>query len=143
MSQYAINQYKKVGVQTADQGKLLLLLYDGAIKKLNEAINGVKEKNIEKSHNNIIKTQKIINELLVSLNIEDGGEIAKNLQGIYVFINKQLMVANLKKDEKILLDILEMVSNIRDAFKQIINTKKNISSNDKINPESQGINIKV
>jgi len=141
MNQHAINQYKKARIQTADQGKLVILLYDGVVKSINDAIAAIKKKNIESSHNNILKSQKIITELLISLNIEQGGEIAKNLQGIYVFINKQLMQANLKKDEKILTDVLEMVSNLRDAFRQIINSKKEYVP--EMESNNKGINIKV
>jgi len=142
MNNHAAEQYKRAKVQTADQGKLIILLYNAAIKALKEAIISINNNNIEVSHNNIIKTQKIITELLVSLNISEGGEIAKNLQGIYVFINKQLMLANLKKDGNILNDILEMLTNLRDAFRQIIEVKKPVLvENNK--SETKGINIKA
>lgn len=142
MNQHAVNQYKKARIQTADQGKLVILLYDAVVKSINEAISAIRKNDIESSHNNILKSQKIITELLISLNINEGGEIAKNLQGIYVFINKQLMQANLKKDEKILSDILEMVSNLRDAFKQIILKKVELTAIKNSN-ENKKINIKV
>lgn len=120
----AIQQYRKTQVQTVDEGKLLLMLYDGALQFLREAVQGIEEKNIEKSHNNIMKVQKIISELMVSLNMEAGGEIARNLLGLYVFINKQLMTANLKKDTSLLREVSIIIRGLRDAFSEVVDTRK-------------------
>jgi flagellar secretion chaperone FliS len=124
MPMKAADLYKKAQVQTVDEGKLLLMLYDGALQFIREAEAGASEKNIEKCHNSIIKAQKIISELMISLNLEAGGEIAKNLQALYVFINKQLMLANIRKDEKMIREMREIVQGLRDAFCQIVRPQK-------------------
>ncbi|MFN3245729.1 MAG: flagellar export chaperone FliS, partial [Leptonema sp. (in: bacteria)] len=75
--------YKDTEIQTADQGKLILMLYDGAIRFLNIAIDNMDYRKYDIVNNNIIKAQDIITELMLSLNMDQGGEIAKNLFNIY------------------------------------------------------------
>ena len=79
------NTYKQVGVKTASQGKLVVMLYDGAVSNLEKAIALISEDgkiapgSIENFGNYLQKVMDIITELEVSLNMEQGGEIAKNL----------------------------------------------------------------
>ena len=61
-------QYKETQINTANQGKLIVMLYDGAIKFINKALEHMAKKEIESTHNNIVKAQDIITELLTSLN---------------------------------------------------------------------------
>ena len=76
-------KYKKVDVSTASQNKLIIMLYDGAIKFLETACAAMDKKHgVEEAHNNILKAQEIIYELLSSLNYE-AGEIAERLASIY------------------------------------------------------------
>ena len=90
------NAYKKASVNTLDQNKLIIMLYDGAIKNANFAVEYMKSGEIEKVHDSLIKTKNIVTELLATLNMEQGGEIAKNLKSLYM--NKYLMI-NLQRLE--------------------------------------------
>ncbi len=67
----------------------------------------------------IIRAQNVINELLVSLNMEAGGEIAFNLKGIYQFIIEQIIKADLKKDLELLSDLVGMLGELRAAWAQL------------------------
>ncbi|MDD5092526.1 MAG: flagellar export chaperone FliS [Candidatus Wallbacteria bacterium] len=116
----AVDTYKKTRVQTVDEGKLLLMLYDGALQFLSEAEAGINGKNVEKAHNSIIKVQKIVTELMVSLNLELGGDIARNLQSLYVYVNRRLLAANVKKDREIIGEVREIISSLRNAFADIV-----------------------
>ena len=97
--------YRDTNVKTASQGKLIVLLYEGAIKNLRAAQscfnseNKVEPKDIEKFGNFIMKTQDIINELQVSLDMDKGGQISQNLMSLYVYFNQELMTANINKDK--------------------------------------------
>lgn len=92
------------------------MLYNGAIKFIHLAMQGIDERNIEKSHNAIIRTTDIITELNVTLNMNY--EISKQLRALYDFINSHLIEANMKKDRKKLEEALEITTTLRDAWKE-------------------------
>jgi flagellar protein FliS len=116
-----LNAYKETQIKTANQGKLIIMLYDGAIKHLNLAIENFKEEHrkFDSVSNSIVKAQDIISELMVSLDFEKGGEIASNLFSIYTFMNNKLLDANIKKEEKPLIDIKKMLMELRDAWAEV------------------------
>lgn len=122
-----LNTYKETRIKTASQGSLILMLYDEAIKQIGNALaligdGKVKAENIEKVNNCIIKVQEIVTELMASLDLEQGGEIATNLLSIYSFFNQQLLQANIKKDSKILADVRNMMQELRIAWQEVVNT---------------------
>lgn len=130
------NQYKKTEISTANQGKLILMLYDGAIKFINKAIELMPKKDIENIHNNIVKAQDIIIELATSLNM-DAGEISQRLFSIYMYINNRLTDANVKKDQKPLLEVKKYLSDLREAWEEA--AKKVQTESDQF--QRGGINI--
>jgi flagellar protein FliS len=113
--------YKETQIKTANQGRLIVMLYEGAIKNINKALEflGDEHRRYDETGTSISKAQDIIAELMVSLDFEKGGDIAKNLFSLYIFMNQQLMQANLKKDEKTLIDVKEMLSELRDVWIEI------------------------
>ena len=113
------NQYKQTQISTANQGKLIVMLYDGAIKFLNIALDNMSPRTYDVVNNNIIKAQDIITELLLSLNMDEGGEISQNLFNLYMYFKKQLLEANMKKDPEIINQILKLLKELRDAWDQI------------------------
>lgn len=129
--QNAYNAYQKTNVSTASQGRLVVLLYEGAVKNLTGAINlfdeneKIKPNNIEQYGIYIQKTQAIITELQVSLDMEKGGEIAKNLMSLYIFFNEQLMSATINHDKKILQSVHKMMNDLADSWRTIANSTAN------------------
>lgn len=123
----ALNSYRETSIKTASQGSLILMLYDEAIKQISAALElmvdeEIKPSNIEKINNSIVKVQEIVTELMASLDLEKGGEIATNLLSIYSFFNQQLLEANIKKETKPLIDVKEMMEELRQAWQQVVNT---------------------
>lgn len=120
----AYNAYKEASVKTASQGRLVVLLYEEAVKQLTLASSlfnqnlKVPVKDIERFGKCILKTQEILTELQVSLDMEKGGEIAKNLMSLYIFFNKQLTDANIKKDKTIIDSVLKMMSELCESWRQ-------------------------
>ena len=98
--------YKEVEVETASGLKLVTMLYVGAIKFLNMAKEGIKNKKLDLANNNIIKAQDIITELMSSLNF-DAGEIAHNLYSLYIYMNRRLLESNIEKNIEIINQTLE------------------------------------
>lgn len=118
-NQQQYNKYLEAQVKTASPIQLVCMLYDGAIKFSNLALMGIKEGNIEKKTVNIVKTEKIINELRISLNFDKGGEIATNLDKLYDFIYTYLMDANTNDDIAKLEHVIKMLSSLRESWNTI------------------------
>ena len=129
------DQYKKTQVTTANQGKLIVMLYDGAIKFLNIALDNMGPRTYDIVNTNIIKTQDIITELLLSLNMNEGGEISQNLFNLYMFFKKELLQANIKKDADIIKNVTKMLKDLREAWDKI---SSNEAKSDKLNTNSKG-----
>lgn len=115
------NKYLEAQVKTASPIQLVCMLYDGAIKFANFALAGIKEKNIEKKTVNIVKTEKIINELRISLNFEKGGEISTNLDKLYDFMYTYLIDANANEDIAKLEHVIRILSMLRESWYAIAN----------------------
>ncbi|MGV7931101.1 MAG: flagellar export chaperone FliS [Spirochaetota bacterium] len=113
------DQYKRTEINTANQGKLIVMLYDGAIKFLNIAIENMEPRTYDIVNTNIIKAQDIITELLLSLNVAEGGEISKGLMSLYLYFKKRLLEANVQKDAEILKEVLLHLRELRAAWDKI------------------------
>jgi len=119
MTQYALNQYKATQVNTADQGKLVLMMYDGAIRFVEIAKRKLQENDIAGKGVYISKAEAVISELMASLNMEQGGEIASSLEKLYAFMNRQLRIANVNKDIKPLDIVLKILGELKEAWTKI------------------------
>lgn len=122
----AYNAYKTNSVNYASKEQLLLMVVDGAVKFSKIAKQGIEEKDIKKAHENIVKTQNIFYELMATLDVEKGGEWAENLMKIYDFIIQRLLEANIKKDVKIMDEIIPIIEDIRDTWHEAYKVSKNV-----------------
>lgn len=116
---YANNAYKNNQVMTAPKKKLLLMLYDGAIKDLTLAEISLENKDNEKVNHHLIKAQNIITELMCTLNFEAGGDIAKNLYQLYDYLYFKLIRANVDKDGDSIREVKKFMEELRDTWAQI------------------------
>jgi flagellar protein FliS len=121
MNPNPINAYRQTRVKTASQGKLIVMLYDEAIRQIDIAKQLLQEKSLayDRVNEAIGKTQDIVTELTVSLDLENGGEIAQNLFRLYRFFNEQLVTANFKKDAQSLENVRSFMVELRDAWKEV------------------------
>jgi flagellar protein FliS len=130
MLNYGQNQYLKTQVATVNNLQLVVLLYEGAIKYLRQAEEGIEEKNIEKRNNNIQRALDIIDELKNALNLSQGGEIARSLLALYLFMNNHLMMANIKNEAGKIQEVCKMLSTLKEAWQSVASQpdlKKHIS----------------
>jgi flagellar protein FliS len=118
--QKAAQAYFKTQVVTTNQGDLLLMLYDGAIKYLRQAQAKIDEKDYATKGILLGRAADIINELASSLNKEKGGEIADNLSRLYVWCSSRLMMANLRLDKSIVEDVIQVLSRLKEAYSEIL-----------------------
>lgn len=115
----AYKTYQDNSIMTASNGKLLLMLYEGAIKFLKFSKVSIDEKDMQKAHNYIVKTQDIITELMVTLNMDI--EISKSLYSLYDYMKFRLIQANIKKDKEQIDEVIGMLTELKETWEQIIN----------------------
>jgi len=110
--------YRRVDVETASPEKLIVMLYNGAIKHIEEGKQGVAAKKLSATHDHLIRAQEIITELRGALDMS-AGEIALNLDRIYEYLHRLLVQANLKKDVAPLDECLAHLRGLRDTWAEI------------------------
>lgn len=118
----AAQAYFQTQVTTTSQGELLLLLYDGAIKFLTQAKERMAARDMAGKGVLISKALDVINELDGSLNAEKGGDLAGNLHKLYFYCSTRLLTANLKLDPNLIDEVIKILSGLRGAYAQIVNT---------------------
>jgi flagellar protein FliS len=96
------------------------MLYEGALRFIDTAIQGIEEKDIKKANDNLLKAQDIFYELRVTLNFEQGEELAGRLEGLYDYFIHELIEANLKKDKDVAMNVRNMVDELYQSWKEII-----------------------
>jgi len=117
--------YQNNAVNTASGEKLTLMLYNGCIKFINQAIKEIKESNFEAKNQHIQKAQDIIQELMLTL--DKDVEISKQILPLYEYIHYQLQQGNIKNDLEHLQEALNYVTEFRDTWKEVMlkaNTNK-------------------
>lgn len=111
-------QYKQNSVNTAGPGELVLMMYDGALKCCRQACSFIEQKDIQNSNNSIIKAQKIITELMSSLDMNY--QVSNNLYSLYSYMNSRLIQANINKDVQTIKEIETMLEELKDAWKEAV-----------------------
>jgi flagellar protein FliS len=112
--------YLSTQVRTTSKGELLILLYDAAIKFMKQAKVKINEKDYAAKGVLISKAIEVIAELASSLNKEKGGELAENLNKLYLFCNTRLLLANLRMDTEKIDEVIKIIEGISSAYKEII-----------------------
>ena len=141
----ALSTYKETRIKTASQGQLIIMLYNEAVRQLDQAMDlirlndsGKKDPSkIEGISKAIVKTQEIVSELMVSLDFEQGGDIAKNLFSLYTWFNRELMGANIDQDARRLSTVREHIDTLRTAWQEVVVT----NAAETANREVVGLNI--
>ena len=114
----ALNSYNQMNINIDKPEKLILMLYEGALRFANFAKKAIKENNVEDKVKYIIKVSNIFIELINSLDFEKGGDIAYYLSGLYTYQLKLLAKANLENDEKYLDDVIRVLKGLIEAWKE-------------------------
>lgn len=110
--------YQNNAVNTASGGELTLMLYNGCIKFVKQAMKDIDSNDYEAKNRNIQKAQNIIRELLITL--DPKVEVSKQFQPLYEFMLSELTAANIENDRGKLEDVLSLVTEFRDTWKQVL-----------------------
>ena len=116
----AYNTYRQTQAQTAAPGELIVMLYRGAARFVSAAIEAIEANDVEASHNQLVRAQAIITELLESLNVEQGGEVGRNLFRLYEFMNQRLVDANLRKEAAPARDVERLLRELLPAWEEAV-----------------------
>jgi flagellar protein FliS len=116
---HGIKAYQDSAVTTQSKGRLIVLLYDGAIKFMKLAIKELEANNYEAKGRYINKTLDIINELNAILDMNSGGEMASNLRRLYFFMTRRLSEANIKRDPQMIQDVIKLMEELNQSWKAI------------------------
>lgn len=119
-----LRSYQTIATQTAPPGQLVLMLYEGAIQFLDRALVGFQHEDpLEFNatiNNNVIRAQEILNELNNSLDLQQGGDLAATLRGLYGYMDRQLTLSNTRKWPGGIHDTIERLSVLRGAWSDML-----------------------
>ena len=118
----AYKAYSNSKLMTASPAQLTLMLYDGAIKFTNIAIEAIENKNYVKANTYIQKTLRIIDEFRSTLNFKY--PVAQEFENVYVMISEKLVYANMKKDVEVLQDVLKHLRSMRETWEEVMRLAK-------------------
>jgi flagellar secretion chaperone FliS len=111
--------YRQQSVLTATPGQLVVMLYDGATRFLQQAATALRSGDQLGCDAKLRRAEAIIDELHSSLDKERGGEIASRLEGIYVFCKRHLMEARIERDPAMIDKVSELLGELRGAWAEI------------------------
>lgn len=116
--------YKQIATQTAPPGQLVLMLYEGAIRFLEQSLTGFDMDDPAEANqtinNNVLRAQDILTELNFSLNVELGGELAMTLRRLYEYLDRRLVDSNINKTPEGIKETISRLSVLRDAWKTML-----------------------
>ena len=115
----ALSTYRRQQIETASPGQLIVMLYDGAIRHCQSAQSAIASGDKAAAHRHLLKAQDIVAELMASLDMEAGGELATRLLQLYDFIHRRLVEANVRKDTEAIQDAVQLLSGLREAWAQV------------------------
>lgn len=122
MNRNAYLQYSQVQIKTANKGKLIILLYQGAIRFMKKALLQLEQKDMEGKGQSLIRAQDIILELLYALDqdmLAKGNELAHNLQRLYLYCYRRLVRANVDMDPGAIKEVAELLGGLLEAWEKV------------------------
>jgi len=122
LSAYTASQtaaYRQQSILTATPGQLVVMIYDGCLRFLNQAAYALRDNDAIQAGARLSRAEAIIVELLETLDLEQGGVVASRLQGIYVFCLRHLTEARAAGDPEMVEKVGELLGELRDAWAQV------------------------
>ncbi len=111
--------YEETAVTTQNSGRLVVMLYDGAIKFLKQAVKALQAGDMEVKARNIGRAREIIFELNTVLDMDAGGEVAQNLRTLYNFMNKHLTGANINNDVQAIREVIGLMEELNQGWRAV------------------------
>lgn len=112
------NTYKQNSVNLASKESLLLMLLDGAVKYTKIARIAIEKKDIARAHKELVRVQDIFLELMITMD-KSAGKYMEDMYNVYDYIKNELAKANMKKDVKIIDNVLPLIEEVRDMWHEV------------------------
>lgn len=112
------NTYKQNSVNLASKESLLLMLLDGAVKYTKIARIAIEKKDITRAHKELVRVQDIFLELMITMD-KSAGKYMEDMYNVYDYIKNELAKANMKKDVKIIDNVLPLIEEVRDMWHEV------------------------
>jgi flagellar protein FliS len=119
----AAQHYMQTQVRSSSPLELVVMLYDGLLRNTAAALDAMARRDIRARRDAISKSLAIISELQSTLNMEQGGDIAAQLDRHYTWMTDALIDATIKQDPTPLQDVRRVLETLREAWQQIAATK--------------------
>ena len=120
MNNYGAKAYHKTNICTASKEKILLMLYEGCIRNLKRCKQAMEQKNLAEKGIMLGKAQDIVVELTNSLNFEVGGELARQLESLYVFVFDTTTEANIDNDPQKIQSCINIMETLYSGWKDAV-----------------------
>ena len=130
------DQYRKNQISTSSQGRLILMMYEGAIKFTSLAVDSMAKGDVANQGKYIQKAHDIVNELSLALDFKKGGDVAPRLESLYQFALSQLTLANIKSDKKPLQAVLNILTPLLEAWAQLYDASTNTGQDEAAQPKN-------
>lgn len=111
--------YRNTSVQTAGQGRLVVMLFEGAIRFMHQFIDACGEGQIERAHENAMKAQRIMSELTFALDHTKGGDVSRAIEQAYEDIRRRMTMSNIRKDVVAAETVIEDLETFRATWTQV------------------------
>lgn len=135
-----IKQYQTNNITTATPEKLMIMLLDGALQFLQKAKTAIEEKNLQERATNLESARKIIRELMRTIDLENGNDVAHQLFRLYNKMAMKLIKANVSKNSELVQDVINDLTNIRWGFQKAIEIQSGIATVEDVMKEQTEIN---
>lgn len=119
------HEYQKTAVNGASPLQLVIMLYDGALRFMEAGKKAIADRDLEKQNESLQRAQKIIFELMSCLDLNSGGEVAKNLMALYSYAIDQLVAANLADDVAGIDRAMQVFTDLREGWSQLESSRAN------------------
>ena len=143
-AQQAQDTYRVNQIQMASKEQLLIITYDIGIRACSSAEKAIDVGDVEQINTNLQRAQAVIRELMVTLNVEQGGEVAESLMKLYDYMYYQLVDANVKKEAAPVIMVKQMLEELKNTWIQAISKLKSESTEKKaatVAPQAGGTNF--
>lgn len=137
---FAHDTYRTTAIQTASQARLISMLFEGAAKFMAQFIIAAKERRIEAAHENSMKAQRIVTELILALDHSKGGEVSRVIEAAYENIRSRMALANIRKDVAIAQAVIKDLNEFKETWVQVF---KSVDFEQAPAPLFSGVSIKT
>lgn len=111
--------YRRVNAETRSPLELVVMLYDGAIRFIGDAQDAADRNDIAARTRAVSRALAIVTELQNTLRLDEGGDVARELDRLYSYITTRLLDSNVKRDRKALDEVHRLLSTVREGWAQV------------------------